>query len=169
MHGLVTDKLQELIDGAYGLALEAGNELLPQSVRQTYSEEIDTILGEVIRLANMGVDNYYLFGGHQTDTPAFTANLVAGTIVSVDYNGNGGQREVEISDGSGGALLGCIGHWLMFSEYTVRVNAVNVTCLNNSTDLPSRDEELSAISYQLSAISFRVVTHGWVGELIADG
>lgn len=94
----VTTSIHSLVERSYELALTAGNELLPQSVRLTYAEDIDTILKEVVRLSNQVIDDFYLLGGHQTDTAPFTANTnIFGTITSVDYNGNGGQRDVEIT------------------------------------------------------------------------
>ncbi len=94
----VIGSIQSMTERTYELALTASNALIPQSVRQTYAEDVDTILEEIVRLSNQVIDDFYLLGGHQTDTPPFTPNRnVNGTIISVDYNGNGGQRDVELS------------------------------------------------------------------------
>ncbi|MBN2483044.1 MAG: flagellar hook-associated protein FlgL [Candidatus Omnitrophica bacterium] len=93
----MVSSIQDLVERAYELALGASNELLPQTVRQTYSEDIDTILKEVLRLSNQVIDDFYLLGGHQSDVTPFSAVTAGTTIVSVDYNGNGGQRDVELS------------------------------------------------------------------------
>ncbi|MCM8773431.1 MAG: flagellar hook-associated protein FlgL [Candidatus Omnitrophica bacterium] len=92
--------VQDIVQRVYELALTAGNELLPQEIRAGLSEEVEALLKEIVTLSNSAVDNNYIFAGHITNTKPFTANYTGGLITSVDYNGDGGQRVVEIGEGN---------------------------------------------------------------------
>ncbi len=96
----VIASVKDIMQRVHEMALEGGNSVLPQGFRDGLAQETEELLKEVITLANSSVDNNYLFAGHQTDTKPFTENinLATGLITSVDYNGDGGQRDVEMAE-----------------------------------------------------------------------
>ncbi|MBD3246394.1 MAG: flagellar hook-associated protein 3 [Candidatus Omnitrophica bacterium] len=92
--------VREIAQTAYETALVAGNSLVPQETRDGMAQQIETLLKDVLRMANVAVEGNYIFAGHATDTRPFSenVNIVTGLITSVDYNGDGGARDVQISD-----------------------------------------------------------------------
>ncbi len=96
----VLSSIQEIMERVYEIASTGANDLVPDDIRANYAVEIEALLKEVITLANTSVNDNYLFAGHLTDTKPFTYTLAGGLINSVDYNGDGGQREVEASEGN---------------------------------------------------------------------
>ncbi len=78
------------------LAIQAGNAVLSDADRATIAIEIRQHLESVLGLANTQDANMeYLFAGSQTGTRPFT-QLADGSVV---YNGDQGQRAIQISAG----------------------------------------------------------------------
>ncbi|MBD3268619.1 MAG: flagellar hook-associated protein 3 [Candidatus Omnitrophica bacterium] len=93
--------VNDILQTAYEDALVGSNNLATQDVRDGLAVQIESLLKEMLSLTNTAVDNNYLFGGHITDAAPFTANfLPSGLIQSIDYNGDGGQRNIEVSEGN---------------------------------------------------------------------
>lgn len=78
----------------------AGNGVQTQETLNTYAYEVDAILQNVISYANSVINNKYVFSGFQTATVPFSTVYAGGFISAVNYNGDTGQRQVEINANS---------------------------------------------------------------------
>jgi len=97
----VISSVNGIVETIHELALQGGNSLVPDEVRSGFTNEVEALLKQVVSLANTAVDNNSLFAGHITDTKPFTVTTGAGGLITaVTYNGDGGQRNIEISEGN---------------------------------------------------------------------
>jgi flagellar hook-associated protein 3 FlgL len=91
-YGTVTDILQR----AHELSV-AGSGLLSADEMRAMAAEVDQLLGQAIQVGNTSIGNVYIFGGHQTTSPPFTA--VGSPPTAVTYNGDVGLTATEIAPG----------------------------------------------------------------------
>ena len=96
--GLEEETLKNVIDNLQRireLALQANNSTASDSDRRTIAAEIRQYRDELLTLANTtDVDGRHLFGGYNEAATPFTATA-GGNVV---YNGDQGQRTLQISD-----------------------------------------------------------------------
>ncbi|HEY8491250.1 MAG TPA: flagellar hook-associated protein FlgL [Dehalococcoidia bacterium] len=92
-YGTMTDILQR----ARELAVRAGSGLLSQDQMQATAAEVEQLLTQAIQVGNTSVGGVYIFGGHQTTAPPFTA--VGSPPTAVTYNGDAGLVDMEIAPG----------------------------------------------------------------------
>jgi flagellar hook-associated protein 3 FlgL len=82
-----------------GIITQAGNEIYNQSQLDTFAYQIEQILNQMIDQGNFAINDKYVFAGFQTDTKPFVAAYLGGYINTVTYNGDTGQREVQVNTG----------------------------------------------------------------------
>lgn len=92
--------MAELLTRSRSLALKGANDTLGPDERQALATEVDGMLDQAIAIGNTRHGDYYLFAGHQVDTPPFSATVTAGQTTGVTYNGDNGQIVREIEPGS---------------------------------------------------------------------
>lgn len=81
----ITDRLQR----ARVLALQAANDIYATGDRRMIAEEVDTVLEDMVEIANGRTDGMALFGGAETDGVPFLVERDAnGRIDSVVYRGD---------------------------------------------------------------------------------
>ncbi len=86
------------INRARVLTIQAGSGLLNDADKQAIATEIEQIRNEVFDLMNtQNADGDYIFGGHQSQTQAFTYNPAA-TGNAFTFQGDSGTNEVKLSD-----------------------------------------------------------------------
>jgi flagellar hook-associated protein 3 len=81
--------------------------LVAQAVSGTYmaenrvavAEEIDTILEQVLSLANHKVMSQYIFGGQNSNDPPYVAQRQDGRITAVTYQGSPAEQPVPVAPG----------------------------------------------------------------------
>ena len=82
------------------LIVSASDSTRSISERQVMGEEVNQLLEELVRIGNTHPNGRYIFSGLRADTPAFVADRDAdGRITAVRYQGNSGERLIEIDDG----------------------------------------------------------------------
>ncbi len=86
--------VQDVVQRAKELAVQASNALNSSSDRAAISKEVDQISQQVLQIANTQVNGKYIFAGHNINTPPYSSD---GT-----YNGTypGGYMKVEVNAGS---------------------------------------------------------------------
>lgn len=85
----------DLIQRARELTVQAANDTLGASERQSIGAEINQLLEQLAQVANTNFGGVYIFSGHQTQTPAY---LVGGQPpASITWQGDNGQRLHRIS------------------------------------------------------------------------
>ncbi len=77
------------------LAIYGSNDTMPQSSREALAAEVDQLLKEMVEIANTSYGGRYVFGG--TSTSSLPFSLASGS--TVNYNGDDGRLEWEISSG----------------------------------------------------------------------
>lgn len=87
----VLTQLSDLLSRAKELAMQEGTGTSTPATHAIAAAEVDRILEQVIQLGGTKVGSEYLFAGHQTATPPFTAAGV--------YTGDTGVRQAEIGPG----------------------------------------------------------------------
>ncbi|WP_029653685.1 flagellar hook-associated protein FlgL [Marinobacter daepoensis] len=86
----------DLLQRVRELTVQAGNGTLSANDRQSISEELKERLDQLANIANTrDASGEYIFSGYQGSTPAFAKNDEGNWI----YQGDEGQRELEIDDG----------------------------------------------------------------------
>lgn len=99
-------KLQEDTLGSLGnishrlreLAIQGNNGAMDRTSLRAISVEVNEILEEMISLGNTRDENSdYLFAGYQNNTQPFTSTST-GSISHVVYNGDEGQRSLQVSE-----------------------------------------------------------------------
>ncbi len=88
----------QLLTNAKAIALEQANDSADQQTRESAALQIDSIISQIVQLANTKHGNRYIFSGYKTTTQPFTRTNIAGKDV-VLYNGDEGEMFVEISKG----------------------------------------------------------------------
>ena len=74
------DSISSIMEKIHEVALQGGNAIIPQDVREGFTEEVEALLKSIINLANTSVENNYLFAGDTTDTVPFTAVVGGGVL-----------------------------------------------------------------------------------------
>lgn len=122
----VTNILQRIRE----LALQANNASQSLISRNAISFEIDEVHEELLSLSNtIDANGDYLFAGHQSKTQPFTQNTT-GSISHIDFNGDQGQRFINISqsrqmniDTQGRDLFMSLSSTIALNESTTSVTA----------------------------------------------
>jgi flagellar hook-associated protein 3 FlgL len=86
-----TDALQRIRE----LTVQAANDTLNAADRATVAQEIDQLTRHIAQVANTNFGGAYVFGGHQTDTPAYS--VVGNPPTAITYQGDAGARTRRIS------------------------------------------------------------------------
>ncbi len=89
--GNTLDQATTLLQRAQAIAVEQANGTLDASNRADAAAEVDTLVQQLVGLANARGSSGFLFGGTKTTSPPFDS---AG-----NYQGNSGVTHVEIADG----------------------------------------------------------------------
>ncbi len=84
----VRTQLTQVISGIYS-----------EDARKRTADSIDTILEQVVTLANTKNTGQYIFGGSNTDSVPYQVERADGKITSVTYRGGTQNRNVEIAPG----------------------------------------------------------------------
>lgn len=86
---------ENLLQQSKEILLKANNGTFTQDERDAYATELKNRIDELVDLANSRDEfGQYIFGGFQTDNPPFTLQPDG----SVTYNGDGGQRQMQIGE-----------------------------------------------------------------------
>ncbi len=92
---VINDRLQR----ARELSLQGANETLPPESQAAIADEIDQIFEDVVELANANFDGRFLFAGDRTQRRPFELIGTADGAQGVHYQGDFGDRLVEIGQG----------------------------------------------------------------------
>lgn len=79
------------------IMVNACNGLQNDQTWETWGYEVEEILREVVSYSNTTINDKYIFAGFQTTSPAFTATYLGGLVNTVTYNGDAGQRLIEVN------------------------------------------------------------------------
>ncbi len=127
-----------LLNNAKAIALEQANSSADEETRRSAALQIDSIISQIVQLANTKHGNRYVFSGYKTKTQPFTREVVEGKEV-VRYNGDDGEMFIEISKGVK-IQLNQVGKDIFSSPETViegaDVNSIS-TPITESTPLSS--------------------------------
>jgi len=85
---------QNLVTDTKTLAIQMSNAPISSAERQSAAGIVQNTMEEIVSLANIKVDDRYLFSGSQTNTPAFTLD----TNNTADYNGDTNPFSIKIGD-----------------------------------------------------------------------
>ncbi len=88
----------KLLNQVKAIALEQGNDSADAQTRASAAKQLDSIISQIVQLANTKHGNRYVFSGYKTTTQPFSREIVSGKDVVI-YNGDDGVMSVEISKG----------------------------------------------------------------------
>lgn len=92
--------MSDLLQNASEVAVQSGQGLLNEADRNTFAEQVDQLLEQLVVNGNAKYDGQYLFGGVSSSTEPFDVVRDAdGRISSVSYVGSEDMATVEIGDG----------------------------------------------------------------------
>ena len=95
------ESTQEIFTKIKELTVQANNDTLGQSDRETIANELDELMESVLQYANTENNGRYIFSGTKTLTAAFTATRdSSGNISSVSYDGNNEEIKYQIGPNS---------------------------------------------------------------------
>jgi|SRR3972149_1539936 len=95
------ESTEELFAKIKELTVQANNDTLGRSERETIANELDELTESVLQYANTENNGRYIFSGTKTLTAAFTATRdSSGNILSVSYNGNNEEIKYQIGANS---------------------------------------------------------------------
>jgi len=95
------ESTQDLFAKIKELTVQANNDTLGRSERETIANELDELTESVLQYANTENNGRYIFSGTKTLTAAFTATRdSSGNILSVSYNGNNEEIKYQIGPNS---------------------------------------------------------------------
>lgn len=95
------ESTQELFAKIKELTIQANNDTLGQSERESIANDLDELTESVLQYANTENNGRYIFSGTKTLTAAFTATRdSSGNILSVSYNGNNEEIKYQIGANS---------------------------------------------------------------------
>jgi len=95
------ESIEELFAKIKELTVQANNDTLGRSERETIANELDELTESVLQYANTENNGRYIFSGTKTLTAAFTATRdSSGNILSVSYNGNNEEIKYQIGANS---------------------------------------------------------------------
>jgi len=95
------ESIEELFAKIRELTVQANNDTLGRSERETIANELDELTESVLQYANTENNGRYIFSGTKTLTAAFTATRdSSGNILSVSYNGNNEEIKYQIGANS---------------------------------------------------------------------
>ncbi len=96
----VLDRLTTMLTRARELAISQGSETATPATRQASAREVNQLLADAVQLASTKIDNEYLFGGVNPDSPPFTLDTSAAVFtVTPRVPAPTGSRAVEIASG----------------------------------------------------------------------
>ncbi len=119
----------QLLNNAKAIALQQGSDSADEQTRMSAALQVDSLISQIVQLANTRHGNRYIFSGYKTRTQPFSRELVAGKEV-VRYNGDDGVMFIEIGKGVK-MQLNQIGKDI-FSNPDTEIQGANV----NSTSSP---------------------------------
>ncbi len=91
------NSLEGVIQRVRELTLQANNATQDLVSRQAIAFELDELQNQLISLSNtIDANGDYLFAGHQSKVQPFSQNIT-GSVSHVDFNGDQGQRMINIS------------------------------------------------------------------------
>ena len=95
------ESIEELFAKIKELTVQANNDTLGRSERETIANELDELTESVLQYANTENNGRYIFSGTKTLTAAYTATRdSSGNILSVSYNGNNEEIKYQIGANS---------------------------------------------------------------------
>ncbi len=86
---------QNLVTDTKTLAIQMSNAPISSAERQSAAGIVQNTMEEIVSLANIKVDDRYLFSGSQTNTPAFTLDAETNTV---NYHGDDNPFSIKIGD-----------------------------------------------------------------------
>ncbi|MGA2387802.1 MAG: flagellar hook-associated protein FlgL [Candidatus Sulfotelmatobacter sp.] len=86
------------LNQAISLGVQGGSSNLSSSDLQALAQQVQSIQGQVVQLANTSYEGSYLFGGTSTGSAPFALDSTQPS--GVQYNGNTGVNNVEIAQGT---------------------------------------------------------------------
>ncbi len=160
-----------LLQRAKELAIQGNNDMLTASDRGAIAAEVRQLLDEMVGLANSTDSNgEYLFAGYQSNTQPFSRPSLA----SFSYNGDMGQRQLQIStdrqiaEGNNGfetfmnvptgpfvslTSVAATGFGNAINDGEVLVNGVNIGPIPAATSATERAQQLVNAINQVADIS----------------
>jgi len=87
-------EMSNLVSDAKELATQMANDIYDETARQGAIEQVDSIIKQMMNIANTQYQGRYVFSGHQTSSPAFTLGGEG-----VIYNGDSGLMKIETEAG----------------------------------------------------------------------
>jgi flagellar hook-associated protein 3 FlgL len=157
------DQAGTLMSEASQVAIEASNGTMTASDRANAATQVNSILQQMVSLANTKGSSGYLFGGTKNSTPPFDS--------SGNFSGNDSVTQVEVADGvlavsnaNGAAAFTAEGGTDVFSALQGLATALTS---NDLTGIQSSVQTLSSAQTQL--ISARVDAGESAGRLTSAG
>ena len=86
--------VNDILQRARELTIRGANDTMDDSARKAIIDEVDEMTGSLLQLANSSFEDRYIFGGHKTGEPPFSAENG-----EINYGGNEGDMQWEISQG----------------------------------------------------------------------
>lgn len=94
---LALENIQEILTKVKELTIQASNDTLGRSERETIAGELNELMESVLQFSNMDNNGRYVFSGTKTLTAPFTAIRDSnGSISSISYNGNNEELKYQI-------------------------------------------------------------------------
>lgn len=93
------ETISNLIASAREKAQQAGDGANGPAELDVIATEIDSILAEIVTLANQSTEGRYLFAGSQVDHPPFSVSKSDGSITGVHYTGDDLVRQIRLGPG----------------------------------------------------------------------
>jgi flagellar hook-associated protein 3 FlgL len=117
-------QITSVIHRVQELTIQSGSGVQTAADRQFLSSEIESRFEELVSLVNTrGADGQYVFAGFKSDTPPFEVNGD-----NVTYNGDHGQRQIQIDQGQM-VKLNDSGGRLFMQVDSIKVNASAINYL----------------------------------------
>jgi|GEM_PF-2223543 len=93
------DSVQDSLLRVKEIQIQAANGMNTQEQLNTLAYQVDAILKNLVTTSNQTINNKYLYAGFKTGTVPFTPTYAGGFINGMTYNGDVGQRNIEINSG----------------------------------------------------------------------
>jgi|WetSurMetagenome_2_1015567.scaffolds.fasta_scaffold71768_4 flagellar hook-associated protein 3 FlgL len=151
----------QLIDVATrvaNLGAQGKSDALSSKERYGLGAEVDALLQQAVETGNTQHDGKYIFSGYKVNTQPFTTNTnTAGQITSVNYNGDNGNIQQDISPGQ--KITTNFSDDTHFTDFYNALISVRDALLNN-TPGTQLDQALGALSTSTDAIKTDRTTNG---------
>ena len=90
------NSMTDILTAAKQVATTMASDTQDATTRLTAAEQVETLMEQLVTIANSKVGSTYIFGGKKSDTAAFTLDT---TDYSVQFNGSGDVSKVQIANG----------------------------------------------------------------------